>query len=401
MIEYFTDPVLAAPTIGCMLMCVLAAFIGTFSVLLRRSLVGEAISHASYPGVLVGLILTKFFVENPSDWHYLLFPLAGATLSSLIGIFCIQKLISRRNIHPDSALTFVLASFFGLALLLLSAVQTEYPTLYREMQAYLFGQAATQRNLHLVLYTIIISIALIGSFLLYRPIKIVIFDPEYAKTVGIPRRGVYLFIWGVTVVSVVIGIRSLGVVLMSSMLIFPSVTSRLWTSKLEYVLLGASLFGLFSGFFGVFFAHEMSGSLSFPTGPMVVVAASILFLFSTLFSPRCGLIFRFFRKLQFKRRCHLENLLKKVWKNPGSRLSSSERRALEKRGWIKSVDNKVQLTPAGLLWGKKILRLHRLWEVYLVEYCEVGKERAHPSAEEMEHIITPEIEKKLEEVLGS
>ncbi len=399
MIDYFTDPVLAAPTIGCMLMCLLAAFIGTFSVLLGRSLVGEALSHAAYPGVLASLILTKIFVTSQSDWHFLLFPLIGAALSSLIGIFFIQKLVSRFKLQPDSALTFILASFFGIALLLLSAVQTDYPSLYREMQSYLFGQAATQTNVHVVLYLVITSIALIGCTIFYRPIKIVIFDPEYAKTLGINRRLVYLLIWGVTVVSIVIGIRSLGVVLMSSMLIFPSVTSRLWTSKLGAVLFWASCFGLLSGFFGVFLAHELSFSFSFPTGPMIVASAALLFIVSSLFSPKCGLVFRIYRQFVFKRRCHLENLLKQLWKDPKTPIGRSSRRALEKRGWLKK--GQAALTPSGMLQGRKIWKLHKLWEVYLIEYCKVGKERAHPSAEEMEHIITPEIEKELEKVMES
>ena len=79
MINYFTDPVLKAPTIGSMLMCFIAAFVGTFSVLKKRSLVGEAISHASYPGVICSLLLGQMFFEG-QWWQELLIPLIGAAM---------------------------------------------------------------------------------------------------------------------------------------------------------------------------------------------------------------------------------------------------------------------------------------------------------------------------------
>jgi len=411
MIHYFTDPVLSAPTIGSMLMCLLAGFVGTFSVLLKRSLVGEALSHASYPGVILGLIIAKLlFVENQ------LIPLVGAALSSLLGIYLIQKLVWNYKIQSDSALTFVLASFFGVALVFLSSVQTSYPTLYREMQSYLFGQAATQTNVQVVLYLVLTGIVLTGTLLFYRPIKIVISDPEYAQAVGINRHQIYMLIWAITVLSVVVGIRSLGVVLMSSMLIFPAVTSRLWTEKLEVVLLLASLLGMLSGFFGVYMSHEMSHAVSFPTGPMIVVCAALFFILSAIFSPKQGLLFRAIRKFSFEKRCTEENLLKLLYKcsveknavqfscdEIAKRFQASLWQplgALERKGWVKRAEDSIELTPSGMLWGRKIVRLHRLWEVYLVEYCEVGKDRVHPSAEAMEHIITPEIEEELEVLLS-
>lgn len=426
MIEYFTDPVLAAPTIGSMLMCLLAAFVGTFSVLKRQSLVAEALSHASYPGVIVSLLLCRVFFISDDAWHFLLYPLLGAALSSLLGMYCIQKLTKKYNIASDSALCFVLASFFGVALVVLSCVQSSYPTLYRELQSYLFGQAATQTNEHIILYSIVTLLVLVASVCCYRPIKAVIFDPEYAKAIGIDVNKIHAVLLAITVVAVVVGIRSLGVVLMSAMFIFPAVASRLWTSKLELVLLLASVFGLISGFFGVVLSHEMSQIVmsngqysSFPTGPMIVLAAAMLFIVSSIISPQRGLLFRIVRRYFFRRQCLQENMLKTLWKLCSSKQSQLVTRqeivrafqakpfaltrllfSLEKKGWLKRTGKDIyEVTSSGMLWGRKIVRLHRLWEVYLVEYCGMGKDRVHPSAEEMEHIITPEIEAALEVAL--
>ncbi len=418
MINYFTDPVLKAPTIGSMLMCFIAAFVGTFSVLKKRSLVGEAISHASYPGVICSLLLGQMFFEG-QWWQELLIPLIGAAISSLLGMFFIQKLTTKYRVASDSALCFIVASFFGFSLVILTGLQARFPALYRQLQAYLFGQAATQTMANVYVYTILVVASFALMLVYYRHIKAVIFDPDYALAIGINVDKINAILLAITVLAVVIGIRSLGVVLLSSMLIFPAVASRLWTSRLEYVLLFAGLFGLLSGFFGVVLSHEMSGALSFPTGPMIVLVAAAIFLFSIFFSPGRGLFFRIVRQASFRTHCQQENLLKVIYK-----LSRTKNRAeiavneiashfqckalrlklllwsLQKRGWVKSKDaDYYELTASGLLWGRKIIQLHRLWEVYLVEVYGLAKERAHPSAEEMEHIITPEIQKRLEKEL--
>lgn len=415
MIHYFTDPLLSAPTIGSMLMCLIAGFVGTFSVLKRQSLVGEALSHASYPGVICALLFVKMYFDN-AELSLLFVPLIGAALASLFGMYVIQTLVATFRVSSDSALCFVLASFFGIAIMILSCLQSSYPTLYRELQGYLFGQAATQTSVHIAFYAGLTILAVGTVVAFYRPLKTVIFDPEFAKTIGIDCDKVNFVLLCTSVLAVVVGIRALGVVLMSSMLIFPAVTSRLWSHRLEYVLLLSCLFGLLSGFFGVFLSHEMSqGLTSFPTGPMIVLTAASLFLFSVIASPSRGLFFCTLRKISFWNLCQQENLLKALWKANSPHLQRAEieklvqmspsrltylLRSLVRKGWLKAAPSgELVLTPSGMLWGRKIVRLHRLWEVYLVEYCGANRARVHPSAEEMEHIITPEIEQELEVLL--
>ena len=165
MIHYFTDPVLAAPTIGSMLMCMIAAFVGTFCVLKERSLVGEALSHACYPGVICSLIFSKLCLDPNNELGLLLSPLVGAAVTALLGMYLIHLLTSRCRVYPDSALCFILASFFGVALVLLSSLQTSYPTLYRELQGYLFGQAATQTTIHIQVYAAL-TIFVLGTVVL-------------------------------------------------------------------------------------------------------------------------------------------------------------------------------------------------------------------------------------------
>ena len=424
MLLYFTDPILRAPTMGCMLICFVAAVVGALSVLKRQSLVGEALSHAAYPGVMAALLVERLFFGI--DLASLVFVLVGASISCLIGMWCIDTLEKRARVSADAAMCLILALFFGIGITLVSVAQVRFPTLYKQMQSYLFGQAATMTDVHVVVYAVFAVVVLTFLVLLFRPIHLVIFDPQFARSIGINTKLIDALIMSILVVAVVIGIRSVGVVLMSAMLIFPCVTARAWTNRLSALLIIAGFLGTLAGFFGVFFSHEISlyvstgqsRAISFPTGPMIVVIATLFFAISFLFAPNRGLIFRAYRRLGFFFQCQQENILKNAWKHcvqegrseiEKEMLYSYYQRSyvifwymlylLQRKGWLKKSHEQYELTPSGMLWGRKIVRLHRLWEVYLVEYCGLAKERVHPSAEKMEHIITPEIEKELTELL--
>ncbi len=121
-----------------------------------------------------------------------------------------------------------------------------------------------------------------------------------------------------------------------------------------------------------------------------------------------GLLVRGWRIISYRYQCACENLLKFMWKHGGHTtkkwdalqgISPIMRKyilfRLRRNGWISAKNNEWVLTPEGKARAAKIVRLHRLWEVYLVEYLGVGQERVHHNAEEMEHVITPELEKQL------
>ncbi len=433
--EYFQDSVLQAPTIGSMLMCLIAALIGTFVVLRAKSLIGETLSHACYPGVIIALLLEHYFFQDAGhEITILLSVLIGATISSLLGMYLIDLLEKRFAVKSDSALSFVLSAFFGIGITLLSALQQDHPALYKELQAYLFGQAATMRTIHVVIYACFAVVIIFFIVLFFRDIQAVLFDPVFSEVSGIKRKRVEMLLFCCLVASVVIGIRTCGIVLMSAMLIFPAVSARFFTHRLSTLLVLAGFFAVLSGFFGVVFSHEaslyfwkeqgpgggMGGKVvSFPTGPMIVLCAAVLFFISILFSGKNGLVFKLYRKILFSWHCEQENLLKIMWKissrksNANSSFQEIQEEwhrgllslrfvlfLLKRRGWLKErLKDEYTLTSLGMLWGRKIVRLHRLWEVYLVEVCKVAKDRVHLSAEEMEHVITPSIEKELTIIL--
>lgn len=414
---YFTDPVLRAPTIGCMLMCLAAALVGVIVFLKKQSLLGESLSHAAYPGVIVGVILAGMGgLGAGSELPIAILIMVGAFTTAMAGLWVIRILERRLKVRSDSALCFVLAAFFGIGLTLASHVQFAFTSLYRQVQVYLYGQAATMTDVHILIYGLLALAVVIVIVIFYKEIQTIAFDADYARSLGINTRVVDATVFILIVLAVVISIRSVGVVLMSAMLIAPAAAARQYTNKLHRMFLLAAVFGLLSGFLGNYFSVEMSGWISgaritLPTGPTIVVVASLICLFSLMFAPKRGLLLRLVRIVAFRYRCMCENLLKAIWRAGPEKAVSFESiaryqsastlylsfilRCLTHQGWIEKAPDGYRLTPEGILWAARIVRLHRLWEVYLVDYLGVGSERVHHSAEDMEHIITPELEAEL------
>ncbi len=409
-----------------MLMCMAAALVGVIVFLKKQSLLGESLSHAAYPGVIIGVIIAGAMdIGDDRELPIALLVMGGALVSSLMGMWAIGFLQKNLNVRSDSALCFILAGFFGIGLTLASQVQFAYSSLYRQVQVYLYGQAATMTDVHIIVYGILALIITIVVIIFYKEIQGIAFDPEYIRSIGVNKRVVDTTVFLLIVLAVVVGIRSVGVVLMSAMLIAPAAAARQYSNKLYRIFALAAFFGVLSGFLGNYLSVEISGwlagkypgeRLALPTGPMIVIVASTICLLSLLFAPKRGLLLRVARIMRFRYRCMCENLLKAIWRcGPKQKVSFEEitryqsasawyirlvLHSLVNQGWVKRSNGDYILTPEGAIWAARIVRLHRLWEVYLADYLGVGSERVHRSAEDMEHIITPELEAKLTLILN-
>ena len=420
--SFFTDPVLRAPTIGCMLMCLAASLMGVIVFLRRESLIGEAIAHASYPGVILGVIVAGgLSISESEELSLSILALIGAFFSALLGLGAIQFLEKKMHVSSDAALCFVLSSFFGIGLTMTSEVQFSFTRLYKQALTYLYGQAATMTDIHIMIYGILALIVIVVILLLYKELQVIVFDRQYAESLGIKVRSIDLFLFILVALSVIVGIRSVGVVLMSAMLIAPAAAARQFTNRLSVMLLLAAIFGLISGFFGNYFSVELTERFSklypaarmiLPTGPMIVLVATAMCTISLFFAPERGLLIRLWRIFRFRYTCICENILKEMWRSDPSgvmtlnqvmeyqTISSFYLRFILKRmtqcGWIvKEKGNRYRLSSDGEHRAANIVRYHRLWELYLANYLGVGRERVHRNAEEMEHILTPELEREL------
>lgn len=420
MLEFFYDPILRGPTIGSILMGVAASLVGVLVFLRKRSLLGEALSHATYPGVTLAIIVSAFF--GLGEWTGVLI-LFFAFLFSLVGYYVIHLLETKLKVAPDAALCFVLATFFGVGITIASYIQFTHAVEYRKIQSYLYGQAATMGDFHILLYGGFALGLILFVFLFFKELQVLSFDRFYAKTVGLALPVIDFFVFAIMGLVIVLGIRTVGVVLMSAMLIAPAVSARQFSHKLSSMFTISALFGALSGFLGNYLSINLvplvsslfpGWKASLPTGPMIVMVASSFALFSLLFAPKRGLCIRYLRIIHFRWIRVEENLLKTLWRGKGEvsfkELISAQllprwtlwlaMQRLKSLGLVaKTKGGTLHLTEEGERRGGRIIRLHRLWEVYLVDYLGMGAEKVHKSAEEMEHILTEEIERELTALL--
>lgn len=414
--HYFIDPILKAPTWGCLAMCIACSLVGALIFVRREVLLGETLSHAAYPGVMLAALLTLLPSLSKAFTFCILL---GAAFFSYLAMKLLERSKKKWNMHQDSALSFVLTAFFGLGLTLASLLQHTHTTLYKQALVFLFGQAATITDLDMYFSITLALLLVILIALFYYPLQVTLLDETFAKTVGISTTWVNRLIYFMLTASIVIGIRSIGLFLLSGMFIAPAIAARQWTHRLSLLLILSAFIGAFGGLLGIYFSVEgpalflkSTSSLSLATGPTILIVTCTLTFISLLFAPQGGWLSRGFKILKFKLKCLQENILKTLWhfsqKNPENQtlktisqyLHLSKSSALVlcfylylKRD-LKRPSSTLGLTEKGRQKAQNIVRLHRLWELYLV-HIGVGKEKVHHHAEEMEHIITPNIEDKL------
>ncbi len=384
-------------------MCMASSLVGVIVFIRRRSLIGEALSHATYPGVVFGVICAASLFTFSEDIIAFAI-LIGAFVFACLGLVVIEFLEKKLRVKNDAALCFTLSAFLGVGILFASRIQITHALWYQKIQVYLYGQAATMTDFHILLYGILALVITTFVILLFSSIKAVNFDREFCNVLGINTSWLDIGTFFLLILAIVIGIRSVGVVLMSGMLIAPAIAARQLTHKLSVMFAYAALIGLLSGFFGNYLSMQLPVPL--PTGPMILLVAAFICFLSLFFAPERGLVTRLIRRYRFQTHCQLENALKAFWKKHHEKPFPMKKRKfihylLIKQGWVEWQEkNRYRLSSDGMKKAAHIVRLHRLWEVYLVNYLGIGEERVHCNAEEMEHIITPELEKKLTELLN-
>jgi len=418
-LDFFTDPVLRGPTWGTLLMCISSSLMGVVLFFKKRILLGESLSHATYPGVVAGVSFFAFFFPAHEEWTFVAV-LGGAFISSLLGLKAIEWMEQKGKVRSDAALCFVLAVFFGIGTVGASAMQLAIPVWYQQVQILLFGQAATMSDSHIILYAVLSSAVVLFITCSFRPLQALLFDRDFAKSAGIPVLFLEKMVFWLLLFSIVLGIRSVGVVLMSGMVIAPVIAARQFTHQLRMVFFLSACFGALSGLLGNILSVIGSSYFSFqetltlPTGPMIILVSASFALFSLLFAPHRGWIFRLSRMVFFRLRCLQENILKALWRN-GSLSFLDLRKAhaissfsfrlalfgLSQEGWIEKKGGLFSLTKDGIQKAESVVRLHRLWELYLARALGFEGDRIHRNAEEMEHILTPELERQLTVLLAN
>lgn len=260
---------------GSLILGMISGALGCFAVLRKQSLIGDAISHCTLPGIAIAFLIT-----NSKNIEVLLF---GALLSGLLSMYLITTIASHSKLKFDASLALVLSVLFGIGIVFLTYIQKNSGSHQAGLEKFIFGQASSllKRDVRIMIITGIVLFSMMIVF--WKEFKLVTFDPVFAQTIGIPSAFFGGFLSLLMVLGIVIGLQTVGVILMSALLISPASAARQWTDKLSVMVVLSSLFGGMSGVLGTMVSSYIPG---IPTGPTIVAFMSIIVLGSLLFAPR-------------------------------------------------------------------------------------------------------------------
>ena len=394
---------------GASLLGALAGLVGAFAVLRKRSLTGDALSHAALPGVCCAYLVI--------GQRSLPVFLVGALASGVLGIIIINLLTSRTRIRADAAIGSVLGVFFGVGIALSKRIsQLPGGGSRAGLDSFLFGKAASMTLGDVVWISVIAAACLVIILLLYKQFKLISFDTDFGHTLGWPVRWLDLGLMSLLAITVVIGLPAVGVVLTAAMVIIPGAAARFWTDRFGRMLALSTLFGLAMGFTGTLLSAY---NRALPAGPTIVLSGAVIFLISLLGGWRRGVIARYLQSRRFETEISRRRLLEALWelqqKNRSVPVSLHSADVQNLQVWKPSCLNAAliaafqageltraargfQLSPRGEAAAVEITRTHRLWKELLQEHPEQAAAIADLTAPLAEQ-VQPELIARMRERL--
>lgn len=378
------------------------ALLGCFMVLRNMALIGDALSHAILPGVVVGFMIAG---------HSLLAFFVGSVMAGLFAAVLIAWLQNRGGARNDAAIGIVFSAMFALGVIGISTL-TRREGVHLDMKDFLFGNVLGigQDDLVLSALVLVFDFFCIGVFLPYFFASA--FQADVAQTMGIPTRILHYFTVWMLSLTVVASLQSVGVILVVSMLIVPASTALIMSHKLQKVLLWAMGLGAFSS------ASGLMASVYWDTapGPAITLTATFLYLIVLVGHPQRGLWPQKMRKALRIWQHWAEDFIKALHRNPdynnkqiqdelgwSPRILYLSLLYCRNKGWILTDSkNKSQsaLTPTGLQKALNMVRAHRLWESYLAQKQGFEPHQLHWLAEKDEHVLPQEFLDQIDQRLG-
>lgn len=261
-----------------------AGVVGTFVFLRGRALISDALSHATLPGIVLAFLVGSALGIQTRSLPLLL---AGATLTGLIGVLAMHALTRLRRITEDAAIGAVLGSFFGLGVVLLSYVQTLAVGGQAGLHHFLLGQAAAMARSEAIAIGALAAFAIVLVVLFFKEFRLAAFDREFAAGLGWPVSSIDLGMAALGVAVTVIGLQTVGLVMIVALLVVPPVAARFWSNNVKVIAALAAIIGALSAFIGAAASYAFS---NMPTGAAIVLAAGVFVVASLLFAPRRGVI---------------------------------------------------------------------------------------------------------------
>ena len=403
--------------IGVSLLGLAAGVIGSFLLLRKRALLGDALSHATLPGIGAAFL---FMSAYGGDGKWLPGLLAGATISGTLGILCILAITRNSRIKEDAALGIVLSVFFGLGMVLLGIIQRQQTGNAAGLQSFIYGKTASMLLSDAWWIAAVAAAVSLLCAALFKEFSVLCFDAGYARSQGWPTGWLDVTLMTAVVAVTVIGLQAVGLILIIALLVIPAAAARFWTTHLPTMLLAAAAIGAASGYVGASISALMP---RLPAGAVIVLVAGVVFGVSLLIGPARGVFVRWRENRRLSRRVRRQHLLRAMHE-----LSETEGRSggvvpvqslLAERAWSRAeLENEltaaardglihragpaaVVLTPAGASAARRIVRNHRLWELFLITHADIAPSHVDRDADEVEHVLEPEMIAELESLLAA
>jgi manganese/zinc/iron transport system permease protein len=352
----FTDYTIRNVALGALVLGIVSGTLSAFAVLRKQSLLGDAMSHAALPGIVIAFLLT--------GQRSLPLLLLGAIIAGWLGTLFMLLITSQTRIKQDAAQGVVLAVFFGFGMALLSWVLRQNNAEHAGLDSFLFGKAAATVAEDVGVMAGIGAVVLALVALFWKEFKLISFDPGYAATLGLPVGKLDVLLTTLIVVVVVVGLQMVGVVLMSAMLVAPGVAARQWTNRLGVMVLLSAFFGALAGVGGALVSSFESG---LPTGPVIVLLVSAVVMISLFFAPERGIVWEWERRYRNARRLREATVLERLYRmamqhgdplHPHSVASLSAALVgngvrhtlahLAQKGWVRQTEGGWALTQEGV-----------------------------------------------------
>jgi manganese/zinc/iron transport system permease protein len=403
-----------------MLLGCACGLMGGFLLLRKRSLMGDTLSHATLPGVGLSFMLA---VALGGDGKSLPILLGGAAITGVIGCAAVLFIREQTRIKEDAAMGIVLSVFFGAGVAILGVIQTMPEGSAAGLESFIYGKTASMVLSDFQILVLVTVCVITCSLLFFKEFRLLCFDETFAAALGWSVKFLDILLFALITAVTVAGLQAVGLILIIAFLITPAAAARFWTNQLDRMLVLSALIGGASGWLGA----SLSAFIPrLPGGAVIVLVAALFFVVSMLIGTERGVMIRFLRQSQLKKRMGRQHLLRALYEIlEGGRVTEELnirtvpfRQIRGRRTWsdtqlrdyirrayndgLVEAPNKVDsilLTKTGLAEAAQVTRNHRLWEMYLIEYADVATSRVDRDADMVEHILGEKMVTRLEDKL--
>lgn len=396
-----------------------AGLVGGFTLLRKRALMGDALSHASFPGIALAFVAASLLGKDAKSLPYLL---AGATISGLIGVAAILWIRNQTRLKEDAALGIVLSVFFGAGVAILGVIQQMESGHAAGLEGFIYGKTASMSRGDASLIVIASAVAICVCLVFYKEFKLLCFDEGFAGSRGFRVVLLDVVLMSTVVLITIVGLQAVGLILMIALMVIPAAAARFWTEAMGRMMIYSMLLGTIGCVLGAVISAVFP---NLPSGAMIVLVCSLFFFLSMMLGRSRGILVRYLRRSRLNRRVARQHLLRAMYESvepqqtgnvfdPKASVSIVElltMRSWSRRRLIKAIQlaegaelvtlrgEDAHLTRAGYLEARRLTRQHRMWEMYLIAYAEIAPSMVDRDADAIEHVLEPQIIDQLEELL--